>query len=85
MPGRMQPARRSDQVVLWARTLALLVTNVIKLGGAFIAVRAVVEEPQPRALTLAFAAFMMSGAQLSEGSIVRAFERLMGLGKRPPE
>jgi hypothetical protein len=58
---------------------ALLVSNAIKLGGLYVAVRAV-SEPNPNAVAIGLAAFMMAGAQVSEDTVLRLVGRMFGGG-----
>jgi hypothetical protein len=64
-----------------SRFVTLVVTNLIKLAGLFIGVRAGLM-PTPSAVVLAFSAFMMAGAQLSETTILAMIERFFGTKER---
>ena len=55
----------------------LLITNAFKLAGLFIAIREVLR-PNRDASVLALAAFMMSGAQLSEEFFLAAIDSFLG-------
>lgn len=58
--------------------MTLIVTNLIKLAGLVLAVDEVLVQPQPRALVLGVAAFMMAGAQFSEEAVLLALGRFFG-------
>lgn len=70
------PVRRA------ARGGTLLFTNLIKLAGLGIAVREVLRTDRDSAV-LALAAFMMSGAQLSEDFLLNMIERFLGSSATP--
>lgn len=61
------------------RLFALLVTNAIKIGGLYVALKTAAE-PAPSAIIIGLAAFMMAGAQVSEESILKLVERMFGHG-----
>lgn len=67
-PGRMMQL---------GRLVALLVTNAIKVGGLYVAIKTV-SEPTPSAITIGLAAFMMAGAQISEETILGLVGRMFG-------
>ena len=58
--------------------VALLITWSIKLVGLASAFNQLLIQPHPTSLALAVSAFMMAGAQLSEGLVVTLLDRLMG-------
>jgi hypothetical protein len=62
------------------RTVTLVVTNIIKIGGLYVGVHAALAVT-PNPITLAFAAFMMAGAQVSETAIMTFIERFFGVDK----
>jgi hypothetical protein len=59
------------------RLIALLVSNAIKLGGLYVALKTV-SGPAPSAVTIGLAAFMMAGAQISEDTILNLVDRMFG-------
>lgn len=65
------------------RRLTLIVANVIKLGGLAIALKAI-SHPPPDSIELALAAFMMSGAQVSEQAFLRAIGSFLGREAEKP-
>lgn len=69
---------------LFLRILALIVTNCIKVAGLYVGVRAAVA-PTPNAVVLAFAAFMMAGAQMSETTAMAFVERFFTGSVKPKE
>lgn len=58
--------------------LTLLVTFAIKLVGLASAFNQLLIQDHPTSLALAVSAFMMAGAQLSEGLILSLLDRLVG-------
>jgi hypothetical protein len=60
----------------FARGLTLLVTTIIKLVGLASAAQQLLFTPSPRALPLIIAAFMMAGAQFSEGLVLSILDRV---------
>lgn len=64
----------------FARALTLLTTYAIKLVGLASAFNQLLLLDNPKALPLATAAFMMAGAQLSEGLVLAVLDRLMVTG-----
>jgi signal transduction histidine kinase len=62
-----------------AQAFTLLVSNAIKLGGLYIAVRTAVTEPTPNVVLIAAAMFMMTGAQVTEDQILKAIGRMFGM------
>ena len=58
--------------------LTLLVTYAIKLVGLASAFNQLLIQAHPTSLALAVSAFMMAGAQLSEGLILALLDRLVG-------
>lgn len=67
-----------------ARTLTLSVTYAIKLVGLAAAFNQLLLQKDPHAFPLAIAAFMMAGAQVSEGLVLSFLDRLMRDGEGPP-
>jgi hypothetical protein len=59
------------------RVVTLVVTNVIKLAGLYVGVRAATKVPV-EAITMGWSAFAMAGAQLSETTILLLIERFFG-------
>lgn len=60
--------------------ITLVITNAIKLAGLVVVIDeifAAMTDPQ-RPLVLAVSAFMMAGAQFSEGVILAAIDRILG-------
>lgn len=68
----------------FSRALTLVVTNLIKIAGLYVGVRSAIQ-PSPNAVVLAFAAFMMAGAQLSETTILALITRFFGIKQEPPK
>lgn len=62
-----------------SRLVALVVTNTIKVAGLYVGVRAGIRAPVD-AVAMAWSAFAMAGAQLSETTILRLVERFFGQG-----
>lgn len=58
------------------RRAAVFVTTSIKLGGLAIAIDQGLLRPHPVPVALALAAFMMAGAQLSEGTLLAVIDHL---------
>lgn len=71
-----QPGRTAQA----ARLLALLVTNCIKLGGLYLAIRAAVTEANPSVVQIGEACFMMAGAQVTEDAVLKLVTRMFGGG-----
>jgi hypothetical protein len=68
-----------------ARAFTLLLTSVIKLVGLASAFNQLLLQGDAKPLSLVVAAFMMSGAQVSEGLILSFIDRLMaGDPHQPP-
>lgn len=63
-----------------SRFVTLVVTNVIKVGGLYVGLRAATA-PSPNAVVLAYSAFAMGGAQLGETTILTFIERFFGVKK----
>jgi hypothetical protein len=61
-----------------ARGATLLVTNATKLTGLVLAINEAVIRTELRPSVLAVAAFMMAGAQVSEGVILAMIDRFLG-------
>lgn len=57
--------------------LTLVVSNGIKVGGLFVALKAI-SHPPPDSIELALSAFMMSGAQVSEKAVLRMISGFLG-------
>lgn len=76
-PGK----QRADRL---GRQLTLLVSSSIKLGGLYLIFKSAAAPPIDP-LVLAEAAFMMSGAQVSEGTILRMIDRFFTGEAPPPE
>jgi hypothetical protein len=74
------PARSPDEKssAAPARGLTLLVTNATKLTGLVLAINEAVIRTQLRPSVLAIAAFMMAGAQVSEGVLLAMIDRFLG-------
>ena len=68
---KRQPAR-------FGHALTLTVTFAIKLVGLASAFNQLLIQQHPTSLALAVSAFMMAGAQLSEGLILTLLDRLVG-------
>jgi hypothetical protein len=69
-----------------SRTATLVITNCTKIAGLVIGIKAATgADPQKEALTMAFAAFMMAGAQASERVFMAFLERFFGVPKAPGE
>lgn len=60
-----------------ARAVTLLITWAIKLVGLAAAVKELLLTGTPQALPLAVSAFMMAGAQFSEGLVLALLDRLV--------
>jgi hypothetical protein len=66
--------------------VALCVTNLIKLGGLFLAIHEVLTQVQPRLAEIGVALFMMTGAQVSEEAVLKLAGRMFGMPEsKPPE
>lgn len=74
--------KRPDLGAQFGRRLTLLVTNAIKLGGLALAMNEVFSRPDPRALELIAAMFMMAGAQISEEVLLGIASKFFGLERR---
>lgn len=70
--------RQSGRAVDTGRFFTLAVTNCIKIGGLYLAVRAGVTEPNPSPLQIVEACFMMAGAQVTEDAILNLVGRMFG-------
>lgn len=62
----------------------LLLTYATKLVGLASAFNQLLLQKDPRPLPLAVAAFMMAGAQLSEGLVLAFLDRMMMSHEHPP-
>ena len=60
----------------WQRTAAIVVTNSIKVGGLVLGLHEAFTTKTPT--VMAFAAFMMAGARVSETVLLRAIDRFFG-------
>lgn len=60
-----------------ARVTTLLITYAIKLVGLAAAFDQLLLKPHTDSISLVVAAFMMAGAQVSEGLVLAAIDRLM--------
>ncbi len=60
------------------QSVALLTTSGIKLVGLASAFNQLLIQEHATPLALAVSAFMMAGAQLSEGLVISLLDRLMG-------
>jgi hypothetical protein len=65
-----------------AQCFTLLFTNVVKIVGLIFAIEQLLKD-QPTPATLAFAAFMIAGGQVSEGLILTLLDRLLGANEKP--
>jgi hypothetical protein len=65
------------------RAFTYAVTNVTKLAGVYVALHESLSHAQIRPVVLAVSAFMMAGAQVSEGVILAAIDKF--LAQPPPE
>lgn len=68
-----------------ARRLALVVTNAIKISGLVLALNEVFGQPSPRTVELLVAAFMMTGAQISEEVVLGMASRFFGFHREEGE
>jgi hypothetical protein len=60
-------------------TTTLVVTNLTKVAGLVIAINElIVRQGDPRTAAMALAAFMMTGAQVSERILLGAIDRFFG-------
>jgi hypothetical protein len=63
-----------------SRVVTLVVTNVTKLAGLYVGVHEIgTHSGSPNAVVLAYSAFMMAGAQLSETTILALIEKFFGM------
>lgn len=69
---------QSGRVAQAGRFLALMVTNCIKLGGLFLAIRTATTETNPSVVQIGEACFMMAGAQVTEDAILKLVSRMFG-------
>lgn len=60
-----------------SRIVTLIVTNVIKLVGLYVGVKAGTKSPVD-AVAMGWSAFAMAGAQLSETTILLLIDRFLG-------
>ena len=72
----------SSTAKIW-QALTLLITSAIKVVGLASAFNQLLLSEHPTPLALAVSAFMMAGAQLSEGLLLTMLDRLMGESARP--
>lgn len=68
-----------------ARRVALGVTNVIKISGLALALNEVFGRANPRTAELLVAAFMMTGAQISEEVVLGIASRFFGFHREEAE
>lgn len=61
----------------FTRIVTLIVTNVTKLVGLYVGVKAATHTPV-EAVTMGWSAFAMAGAQLSETTILLLIDRFLG-------
>lgn len=65
-----------------ARGVTYAITNATKIAGLYIGVKAATgPDPSQEAITMALAAFMMAGAQVSETAIMKVIERFFGVDR----
>lgn len=74
-----KPYSRSEGL---SRLLTVVTTNVTKIVGLYVGVRAAVA-PSPNAVVLGFAAFLIAGGQLSEGALLGVIERFFAVQPQP--
>jgi hypothetical protein len=74
------PPRREPLSGRVARAVTLLITYAIKLVGLASAFNQLLLQSSPKAFPLAVAAFMMAGAQFSEGFVLSVLDRMMVTG-----
>lgn len=60
-----------------SRVVTLVVTNVTKLAGLYVGVKAATHMPV-EAVTMGWSAFALAGAQLSETTILLLIDRFLG-------
>ena len=65
----------------FSTSVALIITNIIKLAGLYVGVKAAVA-PRPEAIVLAFAGFMITGGQISEGIVLGIIDRFFGVDRK---
>lgn len=68
-----------------ARAIALALTNLTKLGGLAIGINEMAFRPETTTPRLAFAAFLMMGAQVAEGAALTFLDHLLGRATPPPK
>lgn len=61
-----------------SRVITLVVTNVVKLTGLYVGVKAGTHTPADP-VTLGFAAFLIAGGQVSETLVIGIIERFFGI------
>lgn len=69
--------KERDRLGSVSRVITLAVTNAMKLAGVYVGLRAALQ-PTPNAVVLAFAGFMMAGAQVSESAVLGVIDRMFG-------
>jgi hypothetical protein len=69
----------------FARSATLLITYATKLVGLASAFNQLLLHDSPKPLPLAVAAFMMAGAQFSEGAVLAVIDRLVDSPAPEPE
>lgn len=74
----MPSSSRSSNPGAPARGLALVVTNLTKIGGLVVALNELILRPDFRPGAAAIAAFMMAGAQVSETALIAIIDHFLG-------
>lgn len=79
--------RASEQTAgRFARAVTLLITWITKIVGLISASQQLfLHGDHPSSIALAVSAFMMAGAQVSEGLILAAIDRLLSTGDSPED
>lgn len=75
----MTASNRSKNPGAPARGIALATTNLTKFGGLVVAINELVLRPDFRPAAAALAAFMMAGAQVSEGVLIALIDHFFGV------
>jgi len=60
------------------RASTLIITNVVKVAGLYVGVRTAMHTPADP-VTLAFAAFLIAGGQVSENVVMGIIDRFFGI------
>jgi hypothetical protein len=71
--------KNPERICRVVQAFTLLVSNVIKLGGLYIAIHTAVTQPTPNVVLIGAAMFMMTGAQITEEQILKAISRMFGV------